>query len=103
MPSLFSPSAYQLVPWGKETARTMATWNVPIFEWLPVLDDGHGRWKEPQRRMEYYPAIQKALPALLLKMITFHGNMYIKYLYVYIIHTHIHIYTHIYASIYTYI
>lgn len=30
----------------KETARTMATWNVPIFEWLPVLDDGHGRWKE---------------------------------------------------------
>jgi len=30
----------------KETARTMATWNVPIFEWLPALDDGHGRWKE---------------------------------------------------------
>ena len=24
----------------------MATWNVPIFDWLPVLDDGHGRWKE---------------------------------------------------------
>ncbi|CAK9077985.1 Lipase, partial [Durusdinium trenchii] len=30
----------------KETARTMATWDVPIFEWLPVLEDGHGRWKE---------------------------------------------------------
>ena len=24
----------------------MATWNVPIFDWLPVLDDGHGHWKE---------------------------------------------------------
>lgn len=24
----------------------MATWDVPIFEWLPVLEDGHGRWKE---------------------------------------------------------
>mmetsp|Transcript_119167 Transcript_119167/g.282780 ORF Transcript_119167/g.282780 Transcript_119167/m.282780 type:complete len:470 (-) Transcript_119167:36-1445(-) len=30
----------------QETARTMATWDVPIFDWLSALDDGRGRWKE---------------------------------------------------------
>lgn len=38
----FDAETYHML---KETARTMATWGVPIFDWLSALDDGQGRWR----------------------------------------------------------
>ena len=30
----------------KETDRNMSAWDVPIFRWLPALDDGKGHFRE---------------------------------------------------------
>jgi len=38
----YTPDHYPLL-W--ETHHRMLTWDVPVLDWLGVLDDGHGRWK----------------------------------------------------------
>lgn len=30
----------------KDTRKRMLTWGVPVLDWLPVLNDGRGRWKK---------------------------------------------------------
>ena len=30
----------------KESDNNMASWGIPVFRWLPALDDGHGHFQE---------------------------------------------------------